>query len=413
MNTGVLIQVFICIFLALCAGLLTGPETMIGGVSVVRLYHLCGQLFLHALMCVVTPLVVTSLMSSVAQLGADGTLGKLGKKAFSYFVLTSLIAVLIGFIAVMAIKPGIRQEFAPTEAIHAGVDSFAKVEEFILKVIPSNIVMAAAQGQMLSLILFSVLFGYFISQIDSDNATVILRLVKGVYQIMIKVTRFILRALPLGVFGLVAEAVASTGLSAMTSALWFLLTMLIAMAVYCLIVLPAMLRLIAGVNAVSHLKLLMPALLTAFSTSSSAAALPLAIECMEKKGRNTRRICHLTLPLGSSLNMPGTALFICVAVCFLSQLYGVQMGLGLQVAVILLSLITSFGVAGIPSAGIISLSLVLQMVGLPVQGIGFILTVEWILAMLRSAVNLYGNTCSTAFVTGEEKGEEDAVEAYV
>lgn len=411
MKTGMLIQIFVCIILAIFAGSLTDPQTTtLGGVAVVRYYHLVGQLFLNALMCVVIPLVVTSVVSSVAQMGADGSLGKLGKRIFSYFVLTSLLAVIIGFLTVMAIKPGAMHEISVQVPIDSSLDSFSKMEEFIFKVVPSNIVMAAAHGQILGLILFSVLFGVFLARVDADNATVILRFVKGVYQVMILMTRFIMRALPIGVFGLVAEAVATTGLATMMSALWFVLTVLLAIAIYAIVVLPVLLRVIGGVNPVSHLKMIMPALLTAFSTSSSAAALPLAIECMEKKGRNTRRICHLTLPLGSSLNMPGTALFICVAVCFLAQIYGIQMSIGMQVFVIMLSLLTSFGMAGIPSASVISLLLVLQMVGLPAQGIGIILAVERIVDMFRSAVNLYGNTCSTAFITGAEKGDEDVLE---
>ncbi len=405
-----LIQIIICIILAVFTGSLTDQQTTLSGIPAIRLYHLVGQLFLNALMCVVIPLVMTSVISSVAQMGADGSLGKLGKRIFSYFVLTSLLAVFIGFLTVMAVKPGMKQELSNLAPLSSSFDSFAKLEEFILQIIPSNILMAAAQGQILGLIFFSVLFGVFLAKVDADNATVILRFVKGVYQIMIMLTRFIMRALPLGVFGLVAEAVATTGIAMMASALWFVFTVLLAISIYSLIVLPLLLSIIGGVNPISHLRMVMPALLTAFTTSSSAAALPLAIECMEKKGRNTRRICHLTLPLGSSLNMPGTALFICVAACFLAQTYGVHISIGMQVFVIMLSLLTSFGMAGIPSASIISLLLVLQMIGLPAQGIGIILAVERIVDMFRSAVNLYGNTCSTAFITGAEKGEEDVVE---
>ena len=206
----------------------TDPQTTtLGGVAVVRYYHLVGQLFLNALMCVVIPLVVTSVISSVAQMGADGSLRKLGKRIFSYFVLTSLLAVIIGFLTVMAIKPGSMHEITTVVPIDSSLDSFSKIEEFILKVVPSNIVMAAAQGQILGLILFSVLFGVFLSKVDADNATVILRFVKGVYQVMILMTRFIMRALPIGVFGLVAEScIATTGVATMTSALWFVLTVL-------------------------------------------------------------------------------------------------------------------------------------------------------------------------------------------
>ncbi len=413
MKKGALIQVFISICIAIAAGYFTGTHTTVAGVPIIRIYHLMGQLFLNALMCVVVPLVVTSLVSSVAQLSADGSLKTLGKRVFGYFLFTSSLAVLIGYFCVEVMQPGSTPGIASSFSINvdhlAETDSFSNLEQIVLRMVPANIFAAAAQGQILGLVLFSLVFGVFVAKIDDDYATVIIRFVKGIYKIMVHMTQFIMRALPFGVFGLVAEVVATTGADAMASALWFLIATLIAFTLYTFIAMPIFMKFFCNIHPFAHFQNMLPALITAFTTSSSAAALPSMMECMEKRGGVSKRICHLTLPLGSSLNLPGAALFICMAVFFLAQIYGVKLSIGMHAIVILLSLLTSFGMAGIPSASLVALILVLHMVGLPTQGMGLILAVERLLDMFRSAVNVYGNSCSTVLVASTISERNDDV----
>lgn len=381
-------QVFFALLLAICAGLMT-PE----GSLLIKGYHLMGQLFLNALMCVVIPLVVTSVISSVSQMSAD-----LGKKIFTYFALTSFLAVLVGF-GFAQLFPSTILQVADNQVLNDPVG----MEEIVLNMVPSNIFLAAVKGQILGLILFSLLFGFCMSKIDSELSSVLFKAIKGMNQIMLLMTRFIMKALPIGAFGLMAEVVATTGLDAIKLALWFLLLVVSALGVYACVVLPLLLM-ARGVHPLEHFRKLAPALFTAFSTSSSAAALPTMIECMRHNSKS-----HLTLPLGSSLNLPGTALFICMAVFFLAGIYGVPLTIGMKCAVIALSFFASFGIAGVPSASIVALLLVLHAMGLPTEGIGVIFAVERILDMFRSAVNVAGNTTSTALIAGEE----DALEASI
>jgi proton glutamate symport protein len=413
MKNHVLIKVFAAIFLAVIAGLLSGPDKEIFGVTFLQIYSLIGQLFLNALTLVVVPLVASSIIIGAARMGSEGSFGTLGLKTFGYFMLTTFLAVAVGMIVVLIIEPGIAQktlEMAHTsqtshlteiEKLGQG-GTFQKVEQLLLKLIPSNILAVASQGQMLGLIFFSLLFGYFISQIDSAAGQVMLGFWNAVFQIMMKITHLVMRALPIGVFGLVAKVVATTGAEAFLAVAWFTLTVVIGLLIYACIVLPLLLRFVAKVSPLAHFWAMGPALLTAFSTSSSAATLPLTLECLEKRANVSNRICSFTVPLGTSLNLTASALFICVTVLFIAQAYGIPMSAGFLINVFLLVVFSSIGLAGIPSACLIGAVLVLHSLGLPVDAIGLVLAVERILDMLRTVVNVFGTSCCAVLVAKSE-----------
>jgi Na+/H+-dicarboxylate symporter len=378
------------------------------------MFGLIGQLFLNALTLVVVPLVASSIIVGTAKMGSEGSFGSLGIKTLGYFMLTTLLAVSVGLAIVMLIEPGIGQnvslvqtsqeqmaKLAEIEAQGEG-GSFQKIQELLLKLIPSNILAVASQGQMLGLIFFSLLFGYFISKIDAEPAKIMLGFWNGVFQIMMKITHLVMKALPIGVFGLVAKVVATTGSEAFLSVAWFTLTVLIALSIYMFIVLPLLLKFVAKVSPIAHFKAMGPALLTAFSTSSSAATLPLTLECLEKRANVSNRICSFTVPLGTSLNLTGSALHVCVAVFFIAQVYGVTMGLGTIITVFLLIIFSSIGMAGIPSACLVALVLILNTIGLPGDAIGLILAVERILDMCRTVVNVFGTSCCTVLIARAE-----------
>ena len=255
---------------------------------------------------------------------------------------------------------------------------------------------------MLGLIFFSLLFGYFISKIDVEPARIMLGFWNGVFQIMMKITHLVMKALPIGVFGLVAKVVATTGSEAFLSVAWFTLTVLVALNIYMFIVLPILLKFVGKVSPLAHFKAMGPALLTAFSTSSSAATLPLTLECLEKRANVSNRICSFTVPLGTSLNLTGSALHVCVAVFFIAQVYGITMGIGTVITVFLLILFSSIGMAGIPSACLVALVLILNTIGLPGDAIGLILAVERILDMCRTVVNVFGTSCCTVLIARAE-----------
>lgn len=410
MRSHILIKVLIAISLAIAIGWFTGPDMPIFGVPVVKIYSLIGQLFLNALNLVVVPLVASSIITGTARMGVEKSFGTLGAKTFGYYILTSFLAVLVGLAITLILSPGASislsrlptVEEAKLAEIAAQTDGFEKFSQILLKLIPSNILAVAAQGQMLGLILFSLFFGFFISRIESHPASIMTAFWKGVFQIMMSITHVVMLALPIGVFGLVAKVAATTGVNAISSVALFFVTVLLGLIVYAFGVLPALLAFIGKVNPLMHLRAMAPALFTAFSTSSSSASLPITMECVEKRAGVSNRICSFTIPLGASLNLSGTALYICAASLFIAQAYGVPLSPLTLIIIALMSLLTSIGMAGIPSASLIAIVVILNTIGIPADGIALILATDRILDMCRTPVNVLGNTCCAVLIAKSE-----------
>jgi Na+/H+-dicarboxylate symporter len=421
MKNQMLVKVFIAMFLAVIAGFITGPDKSFLGVTFLQVYNLIGQLFLNALTLVVVPLVAASIITGTARMGQERSFGALGAKTFGLYAITTFIAVIIGLIVVMTLEPGNGQannesmqaliaQTEPLPQMNVGEQSnaFYGIEQIFLKLIPSNILAVASQGQMLGLIFFSLLFGFFIPRIESEPGRVLLGFWKGLFQVMMCMTHLVMKALPIGVFGLVAKVVATTGLSAIKPIGYFFLTTLIAFAIYTCIALPLLLKFVGGVNPLRLFRAMSPAIFTAFSTSSSAATLPITIDCVEKRAHVSNRICSFTVPLATSLNLSGTGLYNCVSVLFICQVYGLELGFPMLLFVALISMLTSIGMAGVPSASIAAIVLILQTLGLPSDGIVLILAVERILDMFRTSINVFGNTCCAVLVAKLE-GEKDVL----
>jgi len=417
MKNGPLLKVLIAMALAVAAGAATGPETAFFGVTALQLYDLIGKLFLNALTLVVVPLVAASIITGTARMGSERSFGTLGAKTFGWYLATTLLAVLVGWGAFMALSPGAGLEPLPADPEQmarfsseaAGLDgTFEKIEQILFKLVPSNILSAASEGQMLGLIFFSLLFGFFIPKIEGEPGRALLGFWRGIFQVMMKMTQLVMRALPIGVFGLVAKVAATTGLEAVRPILLFVLTVLFGLGFYSLAVIPLLLRFGGGVSPLRHFRAAAPALFTAFSTSSTAATLPVTIDCMEKRAGLSNRICSFTVPLAASLNLSGTALYTCVSALFICHVYGVALTLPLQLFIVVMALITSFGMAGIPSASLVTVVMILHTVGLPADGVALILTVERVLDMCRTAVNVYANTCCAVLVARSE-GEAHAL----
>ncbi len=417
MQNGTLIKVSIAMILAVVAGWLTGMDTGIFGVTFYQIFSLVGQLFLNALTLVVVPLVTASIITGTAKIGTEKAFGSLGAKAFGYFLTTTFLAVLVGWGVSIWMAPGSNLTgVAPitnTELVQAldqqaSETAFAKIEKIFLQIIPPNIIGAAAKGQMLGLILFSLLFGFFMTRIESQASSTLYHFWQGVLQTMMKITQAVMKLLPIGVFALVAKVAASTGLETLTSLAYFFLAVVVGLLLYICVILPILLKGIAGINPLHHFKAMIPALFTAFSTSSSAASLPVTFECMEKRAGVSNRICSFTLPLGTSFNMAGTALYECMAVFFIAQVYGIALPLTSQILIVALSFLTSIGIAGIPSASLIAIVVILSTMGLPTEGIGLLITVERLLDMLRTVTNVFSNSCCSVLVARSE-GEETAL----
>lgn len=417
MKNSMLLNVFIALALALVAGILTSPETSLFDVPVVQLYGLVGKIFLNALTLVVVPLVCSSIITGTARMGADSAFKTLGTKTFFYFIGTTLLAILVGYVLMITFQPGVGQQGALAESFvdasrlqelqsQAQEGGFQKIEQLLLRLVPTNILAAASQGQMLGLIVFCMFFGFFITKIETPAASVITSFFQGVFQIMMKITQMVMRALPIGVFALVAKVIAATGVESIKSVASFFVIVIFGLLIAALIVFPLLLKGLTGINPINHFKAMAPALLTAFSTSSSAATMPVTMDCLEKKANVSARICGFTIPLGTSINMPGTALYVCCAVFFIAQVYEVPMSWTTQLITLLMILLTSFGIAGIPSASLFAVVTVLTMAGLPGEGIALILAVERLIDMCRTTVNVFGNTCCAVLIEHADKQKQ-------
>ena len=299
--------VIIAILLAMVIGSLSGTTGGIFGVTFYSIYDTIGKLFINALMLVVVPLVSSSIITGIARIGNESTFGRLGLKIFGFYFLTSFLAILIGLFFVNLFDPGFSYAAHAQKAV---VDSTAmnRIEQFnteqpltmvnvILRIVPSNII-EAYSGQMLGLIFFSLLFGYAISKIDLQPQSILVGFWQGIFQSMLVITDLIMKFLPLGVFCLVAKSFATSGLESLRSLALFFITVVVGLSVFMFIVLPALLKLIGKVNPAQHFRAMAPALLTAFSTSSSSATLPVTIECVEKRAGVSNRICGLVIPFG-------------------------------------------------------------------------------------------------------------------
>jgi Na+/H+-dicarboxylate symporter len=277
-----------------------------------------------------------------------------------------------------------------------------------LRMVPTNVVAAAADGQMLGLIFFSLLFGFFMTKIEDTYAENLYKFWQGMFQVMMKITDWVMKFAPIGVFGLVAKVVASTGYSAFVPLAWFFVSVLVGLAVHFFVVLPLLLLLVGRVHPLRHFRAMAPALLTAFSTSSSAATLPLTMECVEKNAGVSNRISSFVLPLGATVNMDGTALYECVAAMFIAQAYGIELGFVQQFTIVVMALVTSIGVAAIPSASLVAIAIILAAIGLPVEAIGLILAVDRVLDMCRTSVNIFSDSCG-AVIIARRTGETDVL----
>jgi len=409
-------QILIALGCAIAAGLASGTEASVYGVTFFSVYEFLGTLFLNALKMLIVPLVVSSIISGMAGIGHTGALGRLGLKTLAYYMTTSLLAILVGLVLVNLIAPGLVDGEPANALVGLSEDSekvAAKVEgrgigdvvEVFLRMVPVNVVAAAAEGQMLGLIFFSLLFGYFMTRVQHAYAETLYNFWQGLFETMMAITDWVMKFAPIGVFALVAGVVATTGLEAFIPLGWFFATVILALAAHFFGVLPLMLRLVGRVNPLRHYRAMAPALLTAFSTSSSSATLPITMECLEKNAGVSNRTSSFVLPLGATVNMDGTALYECVAAIFIAQAYGLQLGFAEQFIVVFTALMTSIGVAGIPAASLVAITIILGAIGLPAEGIGLILAVDRVLDMCRTSVNVFSDSCGGVII-GRLEGEQ-------
>lgn len=413
-------QILIALLLAVFAGLVAGKDGAIFGVSFYAIFDFIGTLFLNALKMLIVPLIVSSIIVGIAGIGSSNALGRLGGKTLLYYLSTSLLAILVGLAVVNIISPGI-DEMGPVKdriGFSGDVSSFESkvtgkgagdVVQVFLRMVPTNVFLAAANGQMLGLIFFSLLFGFFMTRIQEDYAETQYNFWQGIYETMMRITDWVMLFAPIGVFALVAKVVSSTGFKAFEPLALFFVSVVLALGIHFFVSLPLLLRYIGKVNPIRHYRAMAPALLTSFSTASSSATLPITMECVEKNAGVSNRTSSFVLPLGATVNMDGTALYECVAAMFIAQAYGLDLSFGTQFTIVLVALLTSIGVAGIPAASLVAISIILATIGLPMEGIGLILAVDRILDMMRTSTNVFSDSCG-AVIIGKLQGEQGILE---
>jgi Na+/H+-dicarboxylate symporter len=280
------------------------------------------------------------------------------------------------------------------------------IVEIFIRMIPENVVAAASSnGEVLAVIFFSLLFGAFIPRLAPDKSQVLLSFWKGVFDVMTMMTEWVMKAAPVGVFGLVAKVVAKAGLAAAAPLAVFAGCVLTSLAIHLFVTLPLFIRLATGLRPWPIFPAMAPALLTAFSTASSNATVPVTLDCVEKRAGVSNRIASFVIPLGATINMNGTALYECAAVLFIAQAYGVDMSLFTQFTVVVLALMTSVGVAGIPAASLVAIAIILTAVGLPPEAIGVLFVFDRILDMARTSVNVAGDAFA-AVIVAKLEGEK-------
>ena len=378
------------------------------------LYGFLGQLFLNALKMLIVPLILSSIVSGILNIKDIKGIGSLGLKTILYYLSTSLVAILTGLFLVYILTPGIHNSTPVGDMIGLsgahlpkglikGSGSLYELKDIFLRMVPPNIVAAASKGQMLGIIFFGILFGISCHKIDGSYRDLLTRFSQAVFEASMKMTEIVMLFAPIGIFGLVAKVIAKTGLAAITPLLSFFFTVALALGIHFFITLSVILKSF-GISPFNHLKNMLPALLTAFSTASSSATLPVTMECIEKRARVPNRISSFVLPLGATVNMDGTALYECVAALFIAQAMGIKIGFLKAFVVVFTALLTSIGVAGIPAASLVAIAVILKVIGLPVDAIGPILAVDRILDMMRTAVNVYSDSCGATVIWRVSRG---------
>ena len=370
-----------------------------------------GVIFLRALNMIIIPLILCSITTGVASVGNSGNLGRLGLKTMSYYVLSTLAAIVTGFVLVTTIKPGVGAELGfkmPVDDFTAASESFGQT---LINIIPTNIFESLMQGQMLAIIFFAILFGFFITKVNEKPRILITDVFNAALDVIMKITLFIIKFTPLGIFSITARVIAQqihmgNEISEVISRLGlYFITVLLGLIIHGFVTLPLSVKLLGRANPIKHMKNMTTPLLTAFSTSSSNATLPLTLKAVEFEDGVSNKIASFTLPLGATVNMNGTALYECVAVIFIAQAYGIDLTFGKQIIVIFTALLAAIGAAGIPMAGLVMMTVVLKAVGLPLEGIGLIIAVDRILDMFRTTINVYGDTCC-AVIIAKSEGEK-------
>lgn len=401
------------IFIALIVGILLAaglsyvePETRALTLDISRVI---GNLFLNALKAVALPLVVVTLIAGIGNL--NQRLGRLGGLAIGFYGLSTVLAVLVGLLVANVMAPGLHAT-APVGGWLASAGSAGSLPtltspswaDAVLAIVPANLFKAAGEGNLLALVLFALLLGMAIRTLPTALREVQRQFWDGLQQMLLTLVLWLLKAAPIGVAALVCNSASQMGWAALQPLAWFMATVIVGLLLHAGVSLGLVLWQLARVSPRDHARAMSPALWMAFSTASSTATLPLTLRCLNERAGVDTGVTSLTVPLGATLNMDGTALYECVAVLFLAQLLGFDLSLADQLVVVALSLATSIGMAGIPAASLVAIALILQRLGMPAEALGLLLITDRPLDMCRTAVNVWSDSVAARMVARYARG---------
>ena len=340
-----------------------------------------GNLFLRLLKMIIIPLIFTSLVSGIASLGTARSVGRVGIRTIIYYTGSTTLAITVGLTLVNIIQPGAHLELAGTGELPEGFSTATQtLPDFLLRMVPDNIVSAMAAGDVLPVIVFAILFGLFLTRLNGPNVDAVHRVVDGILEIIQALTLAIVKLAPVGIFALLAREVARSGPGIIWDLRYYFVTVGAGLLIHATITLPTILFVLGRRQPLGYVRKMAPAL------------------------GNRRGGTSFVLPLGATVNMDGTALYEAVAALTIAQMYGVDLGLAQQALVLLTALLASVGAAGIPMAGLVMLVVVLQAVGLPLEGIGTIIAIDRVLDMMRTATNVWSDLVGTAVINRFEGG---------
>lgn len=367
-----------------------------------------GDIFINMLKMLIIPLIVSSMIVGIAGLGDVRKVGKTGGIALIYFTCTTAISVALGLLMVNLINPGVGVEMVASELPqHIADKKSVGITDILEKFVSDNLVRSMANLDILPIIIFSLIFGGVLTTLG-DKGKPVIAFFDGVNEAIMKIVHMVMYVAPLGVFALVASKLGAAGggdlfLAEIMKLGKYAMTVVLALGIHAVVVLPLILFLVTGRNPLLYFINASQAVITAFSTASSSATLPVTIECAEENNKVSRKASLFVLPLGATVNMDGTALYEAVAAIFIAQLFGIELGFGQQMIIFITATLAAVGAAGIPAAGLVTMVIVLRAVGLPLEGIGMLLSIDWLLDRFRTATNVWGDSVGAAVVDTLEK----------
>ncbi|AMX03881.1 dicarboxylate/amino acid:cation symporter [Microbulbifer thermotolerans] len=364
------------------------------------LFDVIGRIFIASLKLMVVPLVLVSLVCGACALSEGHRMGPLAGKTLLLYMLTTAVAITLALCMALIVQPGVGVDVAPPGGAFQPKES-PPLSDVLVNIFPTNPVAAMAQGNMLQIIVFALLMGYAISRCGEPGQRVA-SFFNDLNEVILRMVGVLMVFAPYGVFALLAKTFAELGVEFIWELGKYFLVVLITLLLHAFGVYSLLLKCLSGLNPVQLFKKMRPAQVFAFSTASSAATIPVTLSTVEKRLGVDNKVAAFTVPLGATINMDGTAIMQGVATAFMAQMYGIEIGLAGYLTVILTATLASIGTAGVPGVGLVMLAMVLQQVGLPLEGIALVMGVDRLLDMVRTAVNITGDAVVSVIVAKSE-----------